>query len=70
VKCIIVFFNDPTRPIVTVGPIETEREVLLEADRLEQLYDRVAPGALKSVVWKDMWTAGALEPNDIQEGKA
>lgn len=59
-KVIIVFFQDPTREIVTVGPLDTESATLLEAERLEKMFDAVDPGCIKSIVWKDLARPGGL----------
>jgi hypothetical protein len=60
VYSIIVFFNDPLREIVTVGPLDSERATLLEADRLEKMYDNADPGSVRSIVWKELAKPGVL----------
>lgn len=57
---IMVFFNDPLREIVTVGPLDSERATLLEATRLEKMYEAADPGAVRSIVWKVLSKPGTV----------
>lgn len=57
---ILVFFNDPLREIGTIGPLDTERATLLEAERLEKMYQAAEPTAVRSIVWKELSKPGAL----------